>query len=113
MPEKAAKEIEQPWTDMLQLTEQGLDRNLFVAQLMVELDKVVEEYRASRLENLHHDWNMANAFKGSLVNISSNTSVKEGMCLGIDSTGALLVENTSTKKIEKIFGGEVSLRKKA
>lgn len=112
MPEKAAKEIEQPWTDMVQLSEQELDRNQFVAELMNELDKVVIEYRNARLDNLYLEWNKANAFKDDLVNISSNTQVKEGICLGIDNTGALLIENTTTKKVEKIFGGEVSLRKK-
>ena len=112
MPIKAGSEIDQPWTDMTMLSGQTIDRNRFVASLMNELDKVVAEYRASRLENLYKDWNANNAFKDSAVTISSNSQVKEGICKGIDSSGALLIQNTDSDKLEKLFGGEVSLRKR-
>lgn len=111
MPEKNAEEIEQAWVDLKTLAGSNLDRNQFVAYLLEELDVIVAEYKANRLDNLVDEWNGSNAFKDSNVEISSNTSVKSGKCIGIDTSGALLVESNDTGKVEKIFGGEVSLRK--
>lgn len=111
MPSKSAEEIDQAWVDLKTLAGKPLDRNKFVAYLMEELNKIVHEYKDNRLDNLLSEWNRANAFKDSDVEISSNTAVKSGKCLGIDTSGALLLESHETGKIEKIFGGEVSLRK--
>lgn len=111
MPKSSADEIEQAWVDLKTLAGKNLDRNYFVAILIEELDIIVKKYKESRLDKLLEEWNLANAFKEQNVEISSNTSVKSGKCIGIDATGALLIESSETSKIEKIFGGEVSLRK--
>ena len=111
MPAKYAEEIEQEWTDLKLLAGKTIDRNFFVAGLLEELDDILDEYKENRLENLVAEWNLANAFKDMDVEVSSNTLVKSGSCIGIDSSGALLLESHQSGKIEKIFGGEVSLRK--
>ena len=111
MPEKSAREIDQAWVDLKTLAGDNLDRNYFVACLIEELDVIVEEYKANRLDNLVEEWNTSNAFKDAEVEISSNTSIKSGTCIGIDSTGALIINSHDSGKREKIFGGEVSLRK--
>lgn len=111
MPKKSAAEIDQAWIDLKTLAGDRIDRNHFVACLIEELDDIVREYKDNRLDNLAKEWNLSNAFKASDVEISSNTSIKFGKCIGIDTTGALLIEGQESGKVEKIFGGEVSLRK--
>ena len=117
MPEQIGKLIDQPWIDLLSLIEHKpsknkFDRNLFVAQLMDELDKVYEIYKQDQLNELYEIWNSMNAFINKQVDIVSPNNKKTGKCLGIESTGALLIENNEFG-IQRIFGGEVSLRASA
>lgn len=110
MPTDAAKEIDQPWTDLTILSGDDIDRNKLVKGLIKQMDLVLQEYRVFRLDNLHEEWNQHNAFQNAPVKVISNTNEKRGKCLGIDASGAMLLEDSATKKVTKIFGGEVSLR---
>ena len=110
MPEDAAKEIDQPWTDLTKLTNHNIDRNELVKLLIKHLDLVIAEYRENRLDNLVDDWNRLNAYRDASVRVLSTSNEKRGKCLGIDASGAMLLEDPTTKTVTKIFGGEVSLR---
>ncbi|WP_341206923.1 bifunctional biotin--[acetyl-CoA-carboxylase] ligase/biotin operon repressor BirA [uncultured Psychrosphaera sp.] len=112
MPESSADYIEQPWTDLNNISDELIDRNVFIAKLLQELDEVYQEYQLHRLDNLYEQWNDNNAFANLTVELSSVTKKQVGKCLGIDTNGALLLEDISTKVVSKVFGGEVSLRKK-
>lgn len=112
MPESTAVDIEQPWTDLNSISDSEIDRNVFIATLLEQLELVFEEYQQNRLDNLMVEWNNNNAFSNQIVELSSVSRVQLGKCLGIDVSGALLLEDINTKTVSKIFGGEVSLRKK-
>ena len=62
------------------------------------------------VQSLYQQWNDMNAFKNQMVNIISANHTKAGKCLGIDETGALLLKCPDSST-QRIFGGEVSLRK--
>jgi len=111
MPEQSANEIEQAWTDLESLAGCALDRNNLVSVLLEELETIVSKYKETRLDSFVEEWNDSNAYKEQMVKISSNSLVKSGICKGIDNTGALILENIDSGKLEKIFGGEISLRK--
>lgn len=111
MPAKQAEEIDQPWIDLRTLAGSKPDRNQFVALFIEQLNEVIEEYKQHRLDNLTQVWNELNAFAEQEVEIISVSNSKIGICKGIDSTGALLLA-TDQDKLERIYGGEVSLRKK-
>ncbi|GHB80143.1 bifunctional ligase/repressor BirA [Psychrosphaera saromensis] len=112
MPKASALDIEQPWTDLNTITDNTIDRNQFIAKLLEQLESVYQEYSDNRLDNLANQWNQNNAFVNQIVELRSTSKVQVGKCLGIDTSGALLLEDLTTKVISKIFGGEVSLRKK-
>ena len=76
------------------------------------MSTVIDEYKLHRLQNLTKQWNELNAFADKEVEIISATKIKAGLCKGIDDTGALILESCEDGTIERIFGGEVSLRKK-
>ncbi len=111
MPKIAAEGIDQPWTDLNSHTTVKIDRNEFSVILLKELDNVMQEYRINKLNNLADEWNNNNAYKGKVVNIIGIKDSKSGKCIGIDQTGALLIEEIKTKGTFRVFGGEVSLRK--
>lgn len=113
MPDSAALEIDQPWTDLCTLVGESVDRNKFISQLMVELDSIYHDYKHNRLDKIALKWNDNNAFSNQIVELTSSSKKQVGRCLGIDTSGALLIEDLTTKKITPIFGGEVSLRKKS
>ena len=110
MPSSAANQIDQPWTDLNSLAGKALDRNAFVVELIEQLDAMYSEFKLNHLVNFVDDWNRANAFAGKLVDLISSSNTRSGKCVGIDGTGALLLEDVSTGNTQKIYGGEVSLR---
>lgn len=110
MPKESAKEIEQAWTDLRTLSGDIVDRNLLAVEMCKQLDMVMAEYKKNRLEQLHTVWNKYNAFQNQMVNIISNKQIQTGRCIGIDQSGALVMENVSNGSRFKVFGGEVSLR---
>ena len=111
MPEKEGLEIDQAWVDIKSLTHKKLDRNKFIATLIEALDTIMIEYSHNRLDNLVDEWNRLDAFHNIEVKVMSNSNVKTGVCRGIDNTGALILEHHESTKRERVFGGEVSLRR--
>jgi len=110
MPADIADKIDQPWVDLNQLTERPLNRNKFLVVLLRELESLYSEFQQNRLNCLVETWNKSNAFSQKAVDLISSNSIKTGKCLGIDSSGALLLEDMITGEVQKIYGGEVSLR---
>ena len=110
MPEQFAEQIDQPWTDLNTLASGTINRNRLVRGLLKHLDSVYDEYQSNRLDNLVDEWNAANAHKDKPVKVISTSNEKRGKCLGIDQTGALLLEQAECSTVLKIYGGEVSLR---
>lgn len=110
MPVLSADKIDQPWTDLSTLFGHEVDRNQFIARLIEQLEQVFEQYKQNQLHTLYEQWNELNAFKNQNVNIISPNNTKAGVCLGIDETGALLLKSKDIG-LQRIYGGEVSLRK--
>lgn len=110
MPEADAKAIDQPWIDLSSLSDEDFNRNVFIAELLDQIDAVVAQYRVDRLDTLVNEWNNLNAFDQKNVRIITAQNEKLGLCLGIDNSGALLLQNPVDGTIQKLFGGELSLR---
>lgn len=112
MPAVSGENIGQPWTDLNTISDEKIDRNAFIVELLEQLESVYQEYQLYRLDRLSEQWNSQNAFANQTVELSSASKTQVGKCLGIDSSGALLLEDPISKNVLKVFGGEVSLRKK-
>lgn len=112
MPDSQGEKIDQPWTDLSLLSNETIDRNELAAVLLKELDIVMDEYRQNKLVNLAREWNNKNAFKNQVVNVTTGASTKVGRCIGIDESGALILSQLDSPDKFKVFGGEVSLRRR-
>lgn len=110
MPELSGQAIDQPWSDLNSYANGAIDRNELAKALIEKLDAVIAEYKESQLTELYETWNKHNAYKSKLIKLQSANTTKTGICLGVDTTGALLVEDLNTHKIQKFHGGEISLR---
>lgn len=85
------------------------ERNHLLARLLTELAAVFDRFAAHGFGALRDEWQAAHAWQGRVVHILSNGRVDmEGICLGADDDGALLVEVGGG--IRRCLSGDVSLR---
>jgi BirA family biotin operon repressor/biotin-[acetyl-CoA-carboxylase] ligase len=85
------------------------DRHDLLAQLLASLAGVLERFEAGGFAALQSDWQRRHAWQDKPVRILEEGAVEgEGICLGADSDGALLVETPVC--IKRFLSGDVSLR---
>ena len=87
---------------------EATDRSGFIAQLIIQLYIVFNEFTDKQLSHLKSDWHRYDVYLNQSIQLVHGSSTKQGKYLGIDSTGALLLQRNG--KTESIINGEVSLR---
>ncbi|MBS1191073.1 MAG: Biotin--acetyl-CoA-carboxylase ligase [Rhodocyclaceae bacterium] len=85
------------------------DRHRLLAGLLGALADVLDRFDAGGFAAVQSEWQRRHAWQGRPVTILQDEAVEcEGICLGVDSDGALLVETAVC--IKRILSGDVSLR---
>lgn len=107
LPKQAAEKIDQQYIDLNTVTVQHIDRNSLVAQLQQQLVAILTDFSHSGFDNYVEEFNTHNQYQQRVVKLSGNEEV-EGMCLGVDNQGALLIK--TDMGIKNYYGGELSLR---
>lgn len=108
MPEKSAKDVTQPWTDLQQHTSIEIDRNQLSATLVACLEHRLMQHQSKGLAVMMDEWHQQDFFLNKKVRLLTGERQAQGICRGINSQGALLLEIDG--QIKTIYGGEVSLR---
>ncbi len=86
-----------------------IDRNQLLARLLASLHGVLESFGGDGFASLRERWLALNAYAGMPVRVISEFAVPvEGICMGIDVDGALLLETAVC--VQRIVSGDVSLR---
>jgi BirA family biotin operon repressor/biotin-[acetyl-CoA-carboxylase] ligase len=86
-----------------------IDRNVLLARLLASLHGVLESFGSGGFAALRERWLVLNAYVGAPVRVISEFSVPvEGICMGVDVDGALLLETAVC--VQRIISGDVSLR---
>lgn len=83
-------------------------RPLLLAHLLRSLLSMLDRYQGSGFSAFKEAWEEHNAFANLPVRILGDSCSRDGICLGVDTDGALLLE--SEQGIERILSGDVSLR---
>lgn len=86
-------------------------RHDILAAILAELVGTLDTFAAQGFAGLRDDWQVLHAWQGEPVRIQGEEAELAGRCLGADPDGALLLE--TDKGIERIFSGDVSLRRMA
>lgn len=103
-----AEEVDQRWTSVHLETGVAVDRNYLVAQLGIQLQRYLEEHKASGFAALQGEWERNHLWQGQVASLIAGSSQVDGVVLGVDRQGALRL---SVDGVEKIYsGGELSLR---
>ncbi|MDE1544894.1 biotin--[acetyl-CoA-carboxylase] ligase [Dechloromonas agitata] len=88
-----------------------VERHDILAAILAELAAALDTFAALGFAGLRDDWQALHAWQGEPVRIQGEEADLAGRCLGADPDGALLLE--TGKGIERIFSGDVSLRRTA
>jgi BirA family biotin operon repressor/biotin-[acetyl-CoA-carboxylase] ligase len=112
MPQDAAAEIDQAWTDLEQVGVGQLPgRNVLAAAVIGRCLPLLAEYTGSGFRAWRERWLERDAYAGQAVTVSfgASASASAGVARGVDERGALLLETPSG--LQPVSGGEVSLRR--
>jgi len=108
MPEKSAKEIDQPWTDLQSHLEKPIDRNQLCSVIISCLIDRLHLHQEKGLSSMVDEWHQQDVYLNKSVQLITGDRVTQGVCRGINTQGALMLEVDGERK--PIYGGEVSLR---
>jgi len=109
IPESAASEIDQHWTDLCRLTgREALSRNRLASIVLDHTFAAIEEFERSGLQPFLEEWSRHDLIQDRQVSLRLPNEVIHGRACGIDSGGALLVDTASG--LRRFASGEVSLR---
>lgn len=104
----AARAIDQPWVDLVQLGVEHPNRNRLSAQMISALVEACDAYQRSGLAPFLKRWQPFDACIGRSVAVTAGERVTEGRYLGIAEDGALLAQ--TPEGVRRFHAGEVSLR---
>lgn len=108
MPQEAARDIDQPWTDLARELGASVDRNYLAGALLAALQDMLAIFREQGFAGLHARWQALDGCIGKPVQLLLGERRVRGVARGVSRQGALLLEIDGA--IERFHGGEVSLR---
>ncbi|ETX09936.1 biotin--protein ligase [Marinomonas ushuaiensis DSM 15871] len=110
MDEAFMVSVDQPWTDLVSRVEPRPSRNTILAELTKELVGVCELFEGGHgMKHFQHHWQAYDVLFNQFVTVSSVAQQRQGIARGIDSKGALLIEENG--ELIALHGGEISVRK--
>jgi BirA family transcriptional regulator, biotin operon repressor / biotin---[acetyl-CoA-carboxylase] ligase len=109
MPQTAAADIDQPWTDLgTQAGRNSVSRNRLAACLLDNLLPAIAQFETQGLQPFMEEWQRYDIVQGRPVDLHLPSEVISGVACGIDAGGALLVETATGRR--RFTSGEVSVR---
>lgn len=105
---KNVEEIGQPWIDLTQLSDPLIDRNLLASNLISELTKTLTLFENNGLEPFITKWRALDIYANQAVKLIVGQKTLSGICRGIDTSGAILLE--TEQGVKAYHGGEISVR---
>jgi BirA family biotin operon repressor/biotin-[acetyl-CoA-carboxylase] ligase len=108
MPMAAAEDIDQPWTDLVQVLGRAPSRNLLAACLLQQLQYDIPRFQADGLSPFIDDWRRFDNLLDRPVSVSVSGLAIDGIARGIDEHGALRID--SDGRIQRYLAGDVSVR---
>lgn len=108
LPETQLDAIDQPVIDLVSLLGERPSRNALLAAIVEELFVTLDRFERQGFAAMREQWQQANAHRDAPVRLIAGTQEVRGICRGVDTSGALLLE--SNGRIEAYHGGEISVR---
>jgi len=115
LPPEILRRIDQPVSDLSQLTSVLPERNLLLATVLSELASVLHEFSATGFAGLRAEWEGYHFYQHQAVQLLlPDGKVIQGVVRGVNPDGALAVEIQSAEsgksEMRNFHAGEISLR---
>ena len=104
----SVKGIGQPWTDLGQISQPLVNRNILAGTLISELSKGLTLFENDGLEPFINKWRALDIYSNQAVKLIVGQQIIFGISKGIDANGAILLE--TKQGIKAYHGGEISVR---
>jgi len=112
LPEKTTATINQPWIDLDKITPNtNYYRNALSALLLNHLLPILATFEAQTFQAYLSEWRKYDCMRGREVSLYRGQQQFDGIIVGIDDNGMLLLKETITQTIKTFASGEVSFRK--
>lgn len=95
--------------DLAEICERPPDRNIVAGRLVDRIARTFDQFTALGLDPFARAWQRLDVLHGTTVRAAGGGREVVGVARGIDTSGALLVEDGSGTLV-RVTGGEVSLR---
>ncbi|WP_426143670.1 bifunctional biotin--[acetyl-CoA-carboxylase] ligase/biotin operon repressor BirA [Pseudomonas sp. DWP3-1-2] len=105
---RASDEVDQEWTSVYIETGIPSNRNELVARLSTNIAAYLAVHQDQGFGAFREEWEKNHLWQGRAVSLFTGLEATEGVVLGIDSQGALLLDVGGVQK--SFSGGELSLR---
>lgn len=108
LPDSVKSRIDQPVVDLAKIGIE-VDRNRLFAEILAELDAVLDGFSEEGFAPFRDEWNGTHAYQDKMVRLRLPDRVEfEGRVEGAAEDGALTISTRSGPR--KFYGGEISLR---
>ena len=108
MARKPAKQIEQPWVDVHSAAASVSGRNRAVAYLLEAILLGLDQFSREGFLPFQHRWNRLDVMRDQFVRLHREHDDVAGKAVGVDDTGALLLDVNGI--VRPFVTGDVSLR---
>lgn len=105
-----ARDIDQPWISINDITHKKVDRNQLAALLLNQLTSMLDVFAEHGFEPFLKTWSQYDSYSGKPIVLSNGDTRIHGTMQGITEQGELLIKNKQ-QQLQKIMSGEMSLRK--
>lgn len=101
--------IDQPCVSLEEISNREIDRNLLVIAIIRGLTELFEDYASTDFGRYRQLWSNFDRLQGRGVSITRGGTKFSGTAMGIDESGALLLDE-GKGRYSKFLSGDVSLR---
>ncbi|MEP1384078.1 MAG: bifunctional biotin--[acetyl-CoA-carboxylase] ligase/biotin operon repressor BirA [Paraglaciecola sp.] len=105
---KNVEEIDQPWIDLAQLTDNSLERNRLAANLLATLSETLYVFERDGLAPFIETWRSKDVYANQAIKLIVGKQTISGISRGVNESGAILLE--TEQGVKAFHGGEVSVR---
>ncbi len=109
--ENTGADIDQPWVDCTEIMDGNPpSRNELIAAILAELASLLDKFQQDGFEAFINEWQKYDILQGHPVSVHLPDKTEEGIAIGINNDGALLVKIDD--KIRPFYSGDASLRRR-
>jgi BirA family biotin operon repressor/biotin-[acetyl-CoA-carboxylase] ligase len=102
------EELQDRAVSVLMATGAKVNRAFFVATLLECFERAYERWRDGGFGPLKDDWERRATLLGKPVEVAAASATTTGICVGIDSDGALLLKGDDNE-VRRVIAGDVTL----